>query len=68
MSLIPAGIVAVGLFMVVVLLGLAATDVVLELSGAETIGRRLAGWADRYPLAAVALAAVLGALIGHFFW
>ena len=68
MSLIPAGILGVGLFLAVVLFGLAATDLLLDLTGSETIGRRLADWANRNPWAAVALAAVLGALVGHFFW
>lgn len=67
-AVIPAGIIAVGLFMAVVLLALVAADILLEANRAETIGARLAVWANRYPLAAIALATVLGALLGHFFW
>jgi hypothetical protein len=48
--------------------GIAALDAVLEAGRWEPIDQRLQTWSGRYPYFAVALAALLGALLGHFFW
>jgi hypothetical protein len=47
---------------------LAASDFVFELRGKRSVGQRLQMWSRRQPLFAVALVAVYGAVLSHFFW
>lgn len=52
-----------GLLLVVTLL-----DLYFEYRGWRPIAQRVERWSRNYPLFAAGLAAVFGALIGHFFW
>jgi hypothetical protein len=58
----------VALVVLAMLFGIAAIDAVLEAGRWEPIDGRLQTWSGRYPYFAVALSALLGALLGHFFW
>ena len=60
--------VVTGLGILVVVAVLAAASVDLWLEGRnESLGLHLGRWARRYPLFAVGLIALLGAMLGHFF-
>jgi len=50
------------------LLGLAAFDLYWELRKRHSLGHRLRSWSRRYPLYSLALLALFGALVSHFFW
>ncbi len=65
---LPGGIALAGVVVVVALLAIALIDLYLEVRRWEPLGRRLRTWSDKYPLFAAGLAALLGALLGHFFW
>jgi hypothetical protein len=65
---LPGGILIVALVVIAMLFAVAAIDVVLEAGGWEPLDLRLESWSRRYPYFAVALAALLGAMLGHFFW
>jgi hypothetical protein len=62
------GITAAGLLVVLMLIGVAVIDVVLEYGNWRTIGDRLRAWSGRYPFLASAFALLLGAILSHFFW
>jgi hypothetical protein len=47
---------------------LAALDFVCELTRRRSLGQRFQTWSRRYPVYALALILVVGALLGHFFW
>jgi hypothetical protein len=66
--LVQWGITVAGLFIVLMLLGVAVVDVGLEYRRWRTIGDRLRAWSGRYPVLAAAFALLLGAMLGHFFW
>jgi len=51
-----------------ILLLLAVFDFWWELRGRPSLGHRFRRWATRYPLYSLALLALLGALLSHFFW
>jgi hypothetical protein len=55
-----------GVLVVLVVLAAALYDLSLE-GRNESLGLHLARWARRYPLFAIAIVALLGAAIGHFF-
>jgi hypothetical protein len=55
----------VGLGMI---LGLVVADVIFVRTYTQPIGRWIQAWARRFPILAFLLAAVLGLLIGHFYW
>ena len=57
---------AAWLFLVMLLL-VAAVDVVLGLFQVPSVGRRIQRWARHYPAFAAALIFLYGALMGHFF-
>jgi hypothetical protein len=59
-------VVVLGMLVVGVILLAAAYDLSLE-GRNESLGLHLARWARRYPLFAIALIALLGAMLGHFF-
>lgn len=65
---VPAGITIVALVVLAMMFSIAALDAVLEAGRWIPIDRRLQTWAGRYPYFAVAMAFLLGALLGHFFW
>jgi uncharacterized integral membrane protein len=55
----------VGFGMIVALL---AFDAFFIVRNSEPVGRWVEAWARRFPVIAFLLAAVLGLLIGHFYW
>jgi hypothetical protein len=65
---VPLGISIVGLVVLAMMFGIAALDAVLEAGRWVPIDQRLQTWSGRYPYFAVALALLLGAMLGHFFW
>lgn len=67
MSAASAGIAAVAAFVAVMLAVLALVDAWFAYHGLRSLGARLNQWAGRYPLYSLALVALLGALIAHFF-
>jgi hypothetical protein len=46
---------------------IAALDISFELHGQRPIGERIQTWSRRYPLFSVALVALFGAMLAHFF-
>jgi hypothetical protein len=50
------------------LLLLAGADIALTWTGRLPVGAWVTRWVQRYPLYAMALVLVTGALIGHFFY
>jgi hypothetical protein len=50
------------------LLVLVGADFALTWTGRLPIGSWVTRWARRYPLFALAVALLAGAMIGHFFW
>src|SRR5258708_11627684 len=50
------------------ILGLVVADVFFLRTFWQPIGRWVEAWARRFPVLAFLLAAVLGLLIGHFYW
>lgn len=50
------------------LLALVIGDAIFIPKAKQPVGRWVAAWARRYPVLAFLLAAVLGLLIGHFYW
>ena len=50
-----------------VLFYLAVVDIYFEWHGQRPIGERIQTWSRRYPLFSVALVALFGALLAHFF-
>jgi hypothetical protein len=50
------------------LLSLCVADSYLILRSGQPAGRWIEAWARRYPVIAFFLVAVLGLLIGHFYW
>jgi hypothetical protein len=68
LMVVPIGISIVALVVLAMMFGIAALDAVLEAGRWEPIDQRLQTWSGRYPYFAVALAVLLGALLGHFFW
>jgi hypothetical protein len=65
---VPIGISILALVVLAMMFAIAALDAVLEAGRWEPIDSRLQTWSGRYPYFAVALAVLLGALLGHFFW
>lgn len=55
----------VGLGMIV---ALSAFDTFFIVRNSQPVGRWVEAWARRFPVLAFLLAAVLGLLIGHFYW
>jgi len=51
-----------------ILLVLAALDFYWELQRQHSLGHRLQEWSRRYPLYGIAVLALVGALLSHFFW
>ena len=51
-----------------ILLLLAALDFYWELRRDHSLGHRLQEWSRRYPLYGIAVLALVGALLSHFFW
>lgn len=49
-------------------LGLVAADAFFVRTYQQPVGRWVEAWARRFPILAFLLAAVLGLLIGHFYW
>jgi hypothetical protein len=47
---------------------LAIADLVLTATGRAAVGEWITQWAHRYPIFALALTLVAGALIGHFYF
>jgi hypothetical protein len=47
---------------------LAVSDIFLTASGRSSIGEWVMLWAKRYPMFALTLTLVAGALLGHFYW
>ena len=66
--LVQWGITAAGLLVVALLLGVAVVDIYFEYHHRRTVGDRLRSWAGQQPMLAAAVALLLGAMIGHFFW
>jgi hypothetical protein len=56
----------IGSLVLVVVLFAVCYDIWLE-GRNESLGLRVARWASRYPLFAVVLIVLLGAMLGHFF-
>lgn len=50
------------------MLGLVVADVFFIRTYLQPLGRWVEAWARRFPVLAFLLAAVLGLLIGHFYW
>jgi hypothetical protein len=50
------------------ILGLVVADVIFLRTYRQPVGRWIEAWARRFPVLAFLLAAVLGLLIGHFYW
>ena len=50
------------------MLGLVVADLFFIRTYLQPIGRWVEAWARRFPVLAFLLAAVLGLLIGHFYW
>lgn len=46
----------------------AVADLYLEVRHERILGQYLRSWANAYPLFSGLLVALLGALLGHFFW
>jgi hypothetical protein len=65
---VPIGISILALVVLGMMFLIAALDAVLEAGRWEPIDQRLQTWSGHYPYFAVAIAALLGALLGHFFW
>lgn len=61
------GVAAVAAFVALMLAALALVDAWFAYQGLRSLGARLNQWAGRYPLYSLALIALLGALIAHFF-
>ena len=49
-------------------LALAVFDAIFIRRNGQPVGRWVQAWARRFPVLAFLLAAVLGMLIGHFYW
>jgi Zn-dependent protease len=49
-------------------LALVVADVLFMRTYRQPVGRWVEAWARRFPILAFLLAAVLGLLIGHFYW
>jgi len=67
-AVLELGLRVLALLVLVALSTLAALDFVCELTRRRSLGQRFQTWSRRYPLYALALILVVGALLGHFFW
>jgi hypothetical protein len=61
-------VVFIAVLVLVVLVGVAGADAIYLESGTHPLGERLRAWSGRYTLYATGIAAIAGALLGHFFW
>ena len=69
MSIYPnAGVFLVALFGFGIIVALCAFDAWFIVRNSQPVGRWVQAWARRFPVIAFLLAAVLGLLIGHFYW
>jgi Zn-dependent protease len=50
------------------MLALVVADIIFMRTYMQPVGRWIEAWARRFPVIAFLLAAVLGMLIGHFYW
>jgi hypothetical protein len=64
----PLGIELTCLVTLVLVAAAVGLDLYLEATNREPLGRRIAGWARRYPAFMAGLALVFGMLVGHFFF
>lgn len=62
------GITLLGVVVLIFLLAIVALDMWFELRRRRPLGELISTWSSRYPLFAAGLAAVFGAMVGHFFW
>ena len=62
------GILLLALISLGLLLGVTLLDLYFEYRRWRPIALRVERWSRRYPFFAAGLAAVFGALLGHFFW
>jgi hypothetical protein len=53
---------------VLTFLVVAVVDLYLEVRHERILGQYLRSWANAYPLFSGLIVALLGALLGHFFW
>ena len=58
----------IALLMVLFLFAIVACDIAFHIQKLPPVGERLRTWALKYPAYAGIAAALLGALLGHFFW
>jgi hypothetical protein len=63
-----AGIAALGVVILGLMMAIVGIDAWFEIKRRRPLGMWVANWARRYPMFAAALAAVFGAMVGHFFW
>lgn len=63
-----AGLTVLGGVVFLLLFGIVAIDFWLEFNGERPLGVRIAHWARRYPWFGAILAAIFGAMVGHFFF
>jgi hypothetical protein len=63
-----SGILLVALVALGLVLALALFDARFIQRNGQPVGRWVQAWARRFPILAFLLAAVLGMLVGHFFW
>ena len=62
------GVLLVALVGLGLLLALVVADLIFIRTYLQPIGRWIEAWSRRFPVLAFLLAAVLGLLIGHFYW
>jgi hypothetical protein len=62
------GVLSVAVVALLGLLALALFDAWFNRRSGQPVGRWVQAWARRFPVLAFVLVAVLGALIGHFYW
>lgn len=63
-----AAVMIIAILVIVALLAVTLADLSLEVRGRRTIGQHIQRWARRYVVVSTILVALVGALMGHFFW